>query len=410
MNFIRLSRCFLFVVLSSFSLFFSVRAQISEKVYRSDIKIDSSHVKKLFVEVDHISFFKNNEFNGDIIKGYTLPGFWAQPKAVYYPLSTIKLEAGLHLLRFWGADKYPNYAYLDIANWKANRYQKGFHLLPFFRVQAALSQNITLLLGDIYGASNHNLIEPLYNPELNLLADPEVGLQLLYQSKRFDGDIWVNWESFIFDKDTHQEAFTFGISSRIKYNHPESKLHFYTPIQILAQHRGGELDTIQHNSVQTLMNASVGLGALWNINHSKIKNLKGEIHWLGYYQQAGKLWPFEKGTGFYALASTDVTDFRIKASYWRCDNFISMLGSPFYGAVSASEEGGTFKNPQMVTLGLKYTKEFGKGFALGADMDIYQHLSTDMKTPQGIGKLKGKTSFSIGVYFRVNPSFLIKAF
>lgn len=410
MSCIQSSRRFLVIVSSCFSFLFLLQAQMAEKVYHSNVEIDSQHVKKLFVEVDHISFFKNNEFNGDIIKGYTLPGFWAQPKAVYYPLRNIKLEAGIHLLRFWGADKYPNYAYLDIANWKANDYQKGFHLLPFFRVQAALSRNVTIVLGDIYGASNHNLIEPLYNPELNLIADPETGVQLLYQSKRLDVDVWANWESFIFDTDTHQEAFTFGLSSRIKYNSPESKLHLYTPLQLLAQHRGGELDTIQHNSVQTLMNASVGFGALWNLKHSIVKNVNAEIHLLGYYQQAGKLWPFDNGTGLYAQVSTEVKDFRVKTSYWRCNDFISMLGSPFYGAVSMSDIGNTFKKPQMLTFGLEYTKEFGKGFALGADMNIYQHLSTNMNTPEGIGKLDGKTSFSIGVYFRANPSFLIKAF
>lgn len=409
-NCLRLAKRLLLTIFCFFVGLFSLYAQITEQVYAFNSEIDSQQVNKLFIEVDHISFFKNNEFAGDFIKGYSLPGFWLQPKAVYYPLRNIKLEAGMHLLRFWGADKYPNYAYLDIANWKANDYQKGFHLLPFIRAQAVLSKNVTVVLGDIYGAAHHQLIEPLYNPELSLLADPEVGLQLLYQSKRFDLDMWVNWESFIFDTDTHQEAFTFGLSSRVKYNDPKSELHFYTPLQLLAQHRGGEIDTIQHNSVQTLMNASIGFGALWNLKHSIVKNVNAEIHLLGYYQQAGELWPFDSGTGFYTQVSTEAKDFRLKTSYWWCNDFISMLGSPFYGAVSMSEEGITFKKPQMVTLGLEYTKDFGKGFALGADVNVYQHFPTNMNTPQGIEKRSGATSFSIGVYFRANPSFLIKVF
>lgn len=74
----------------------------------------------------------------------------------------------------------------------------------------ALSDHVNIVLGNIYGASNHNLIEPLYNPELNLTCDPEAGLQLLYDSKAFDLDVWVNWQSFIFREDVHQEAFTVG--------------------------------------------------------------------------------------------------------------------------------------------------------------------------------------------------------
>lgn len=110
-------------------------------------------------------------------------------------------------------------------------------MLPYFRAQMALSDHVNIVLGNIYGASNHNLIEPLYNPELNLTCDPEAGLQLLYDSKAFDLDVWVNWQSFIFREDVHQEAFTVGISSRVKYNDPASRFHFYTPVQGLVQHR-----------------------------------------------------------------------------------------------------------------------------------------------------------------------------
>ena len=401
------------LILSVVFVFFCktyLSAQIAENVYESNYEIDTSCVRQLFVEMDNITFFKNNEFSGDFVKGYSLPGFWLQPKAVYYPLKNIKLEGGLHLLRFWGVNKYPNYAYSDIANWKADDYQHGFHLLPYFRVQAALSKKITIVLGNIYGGTNHRLIEPLYNPELNLLADPESGLQFLFQSKTLDLDVWMNWESFIFNMDTHQEAFTVGLSSKIKYNSPQSTFHFYSPVQVLAQHRGGEIDTLLENSVQTLMNASVGFGTQWNIKHGLFKNINAELHFLGYYQQSGTLWPFDEGEGVYARVSADAKDFRFKAGYWECEDFISMFGSPFYGTVSMSEENQTFVKPQMLTFGVEYSKSFGKGYALGADLDVFHHLPVDMQTPEGISRRKGATSFTFGVYFRVNPSFLIKAF
>lgn len=47
------------------------------------------------------------------------------------------------------------------------QYQRGTHILPYFRAQLALS-HVNLILGDIYGGSNHGLIAPLYSPELNL--------------------------------------------------------------------------------------------------------------------------------------------------------------------------------------------------------------------------------------------------
>lgn len=389
-----------------------VAAQISERVFKSDYYIDPEKKGQLSVELDNISFFKDNEYTGTIMKGYSLPGLWIQPKVVFYPLANIKLEAGAHLLRYWGATKYPSLAYQDIAKWKGDQFQHGFHAVPFFRAQMALSDHVNIVLGDIYGGANHDLIEPLYNPELNLTADPEAGLQLLFDSRRFDLDAWVNWESFIFNGDTHQEAFTVGLSSRYKMNDPESRFHFYMPLQVLVQHRGGEIDTIYSNSVQTLMNGAIGAGAVWNTGNPIFRNVNLEFDVAGYYQQAGIIWPHNKGTGFYVRASADIYDFRVKTSYWNSHKFISMFGSPFYGAVSTAREGVTYDGQSLVYLGFEYSRSFGKGFSMGVDVDIFQHLPVNMYEPGKEGtSISGRaTSFSAGVYLRVNPSFLIKSF
>ncbi len=385
--------------------------QIAERVYTTDHHIDPEKKGQLLIELDNISFFKDNEYAGGIMKGYSLPGFWLQPKAVFYPLGNIKLELGAHMLRYWGAKKYPAFAYSDIARWKGTQFQHGFHALPYFRVQVALSDHVNIVLGDIYGGAGHRLIEPLYNPELNLTADPEAGLQVIYDSRRFDLDAWVNWESFIFRDDTHQEAFTVGVAWRYKMNDPEARFHVYAPIQGVAQHRGGEIDTILVNSVQTLMNGAVGVGAVWNTGCRTLRNINVEFCAAGYYQQAGKLWHYDSGAGFYARASADIRDFRVKTSYWKSRKFISMFGSPFYGAVSTCDDGVTFSGQNMVYLGLEYSRSFHRGFAIGADVDVYHHLSVDRFASSGeVSATKGATSFSAGVYLRINPSFLLKTF
>ena len=192
----------------------TVRAQVEEKVCKTDYNINPERVGELSVELDNISFFKDNEYAGTVMKGYSLPGMWLEPKVVYYPLKNMKLELGAHALIYSGAYKFPNYAYHDIATWKGNQYQRGTHILPYFRAQLALS-HVNLILGDIYGGSNHGLIAPLYSPELNLTADPEMGLQFLYDSRHLHLDAWVNWLSYIFEEDTHQEAFIVGLSSLI---------------------------------------------------------------------------------------------------------------------------------------------------------------------------------------------------
>lgn len=262
----------------------TVRAQVEEKVCKTDYNINPERVGELSVELDNISFFKDNEYAGTVMKGYSLPGMWLEPKIVYYPLKNMKLELGAHALIYSGAYKFPNYAYHDIATWKGNQYQRGTHILPYFRAQLALS-HVNLILGDIYGGSNHGLIAPLYSPELNLTADPEMGLQFLYDSRHLHLDAWVNWLSYIFEEDTHQEAFIVGLSSLIKYNDPKARFHYYTPVQMTIQHRGGEQDTIYTNSVQTLMNGSVGAGVTWNINRPVLKRVNVEVDAVAYYQR-----------------------------------------------------------------------------------------------------------------------------
>ncbi|MDR1403711.1 MAG: hypothetical protein LBJ60_08440 [Tannerellaceae bacterium] len=402
--FCRISLTFCLLLLISKPL----QAQINERVFNTDYNIDPEQTNELRIAFNNLNFFRNNEFDGDFLKGYTLPGFWAQLKLTCQPLDILRLEAGVHLLHFWGVNKYPNYAYQDIARWKGIQYQDGFHALPYLQAQLKLFDHLQLIFGDIYGGANHRLIEPLYNPELNLMADPETGLQLLYHSRLVNADAWVNWQSFIFNMDTHQESFVVGLSSRIKYNAENAAVHFYSPVQAVAQHRGGEIDTIKTNSVQTLTNGAVGLGAIWNINRGKLKNINVEFDATGYYQQAGNLWLFDNGKGFYTRLLANIADFSIDAAFWQCDKFISILGNPFYGAVSTSESNLTFKNPRMLALGIEYSRSFAKGMSFCFDLDVFRHLSTTAHTPEGSFSKKASTSFSVGAYLRINTSLLIK--
>lgn len=388
-------------MLASGGISYPAMSQIQGQVFKDNYQIDPEKKGELSVEIDNLTFFKNNEYEGDIIKGYTLPGLWLTGKAVYYPLRNIKLEAGVYTLYYYGTKRYPAYAYHDIAKWNPDSYQSGVRVLPHFRAQVALSGKLDLILGNLYGKSNHRLIEPLYNPELNLTADPEMGVQLLFNSAHFDADMWVNWESFIYKNDTHQEAFTFGLSTRIKYNSPQSAVHFYMPVLLLAQHRGGEIDTIKTASVHTLMNGAVGLGVEWKTGYRVFTRLKGEVNAMGYYQQAGELWPLEDGKAFHVALGADLSDFRVKAGYWKGDDFISLFGIPYYGSASIANPGTTLAEPSTVYCGLEYSRTFGKGYSLGVDLDIFHTKASGVKQA---------TSFSAGIYFRVNPSFLLKKY
>ena len=394
-------------------LFFSclLSAQTSVSRYMTEYQIDSLKKKELRLDIDNLFFFKNNEFGNSVMKGYTLPGAWINPKLSYVPLSNIKFEAGVYMLWYSGAYKYPNYAYQDIPKWKGGHYQNGTHLLPYFRGQIALG-NFNFVLGNIYGGANHGLILPLYNPELNLTADPETGFQILYDTPRFHLDAWINWQSFIFDIDTHQESFIAGVTSDIKLNSPQSKWHWYVPIQMVAQHRGGEIDETE-TGVETFMNASLGVGLTRNLNREKLKRINWEFDVLGYYQQAGELWPFDKGLGWYAKMGADFEYLSVQAGAFTCNKFISLLGSPYFGAVSTRHKGGYYEgNPMTGFLTIDYSRTFAKLYSFGLKGELFYSIpgdlfGVDVTMSQDSGKGMG---VSVGAYFRLNLSFLLKKF
>ena len=389
----------------------AISAQEGTGKYITDYQIDSLKLKELRFDIDNLFFFKNNEYSSSVMKGYTLPGAWINPKLSYIPLPNVKFEAGAYMLWYSGAYKYPNYAYQDISKWKGGHYQNGTHLLPYFRGQIRLG-NFNFVLGNIYGGSNHRLILPLYDPELNLTADPESGFQVLYDTPGFHLDAWINWQSFIFESDTHQESFVAGVTSEIRFNSPKSKWHTYMPIQMVAQHRGGEIDDTE-TSVETFMNGSVGFGLTWNANQGRLKRLNWELDVLGYYQQKGVLWPLEKGMGWYAKMGADFKRLSLQAGAFTCHEFISILGSPYFGAVSTRYKGGYYDgHPFTGFLTFEYSRTYAKLYSFGLKGDLYYNVpgnlvckdeNTTVDKSEGLG-------ISLGAYFRLNLSLLLKNF
>ena len=143
--------------------------------------------KTLYLNVDALAFFKDNEFDGNIAKGYTLPGVRLTPHLTYRPLSNLNLQLGLTALCYDGTNYYPNYAFHDIVTWKGNAYQGFAHTLPFFRAELQMGA-ATFVLGDLYGGANHNLILPLYKPENLLTTDPEKGFQTIVRTRHWKMD------------------------------------------------------------------------------------------------------------------------------------------------------------------------------------------------------------------------------
>jgi hypothetical protein len=379
-----------------------------ESLFTDAYTIDSQKRGKLNLCIDNISFFNNLEMGGDVQKGYTLPGFRFHPRLAYYPASMIKLEVGVSLLKYWGADKYPNYAYINIAEWKAPDYQSGFHLLPFFRAQIQPVPQLNIVLGHIYGGSNHGLIEPLYNPELNLTADPETGVQIIYNSRFAHFDAWVNWETFIFKHEANNEVMTMGVSGCVHITNPQSFFYLGLPVQVIANHHGGEID-LNGGEVSSLVNSAVGLQFGLNINKPVFKYLGLSMMRASYKSlQSGQPLLFEQGQAVYSGLNILFWDFDLKVNFWRSDKFINLFGSPVFGNVSTSVENLNFPRITVINPGIRYERKFGNGLYLGAGFECF--VAPKLATYNGTVPVKTEKYFgnSVGLFLRINPSIVLK--
>lgn len=388
-------------------------------------RIDSTEVGALELKIDALAFFKDNEYDGDVVRGYSLPGFRVQPRLSYTPLREVRLEAGMYAIVYEGANKYPSYAFHDIAHWKGNQHQHGAHALPFFRATANLGgptagrpqgrpSRTTVVVGDIYGGAAHELVQPLYNSELQLTDDPEAGAQVLVERKRWRSDLWLNWQSYIYEEDTHQEAFTVGWTQRVGTptdgcGAGSGRSYWGMPLQMVVQHRGGEQDLPQLNlGVQTIANGAVGVDYEWRRTPTSVDGfvldfrpcvvtgVRCEALALAAYQQSGHLWPFDFGTALWTSATVDLAcGLSVRAGLFHAPkNFCSLYGSPFFGTMSLKQEGLTFDGMTAGYWALQYAHTFGGAYTLAAKADGYI--------------TRGRAPFSFGVYFNASPSFLLK--
>ncbi len=389
------------------------RAQMDSLVYGAGSHALNSEAKgELRATIEAMPFLRNNEYKSKLVKGYTLPGIWLDPTLSYQPLRNLKIDVGAHMLHFWGANKYPNFNYSQIASWNGENTQNGFHCVPIFRAQMQLATSLQVVLGTLYGKTNHGLIEPLYNDELNFSSDPETGIQVLLSTRPVQLDAWVNWESFIFKNDTRQESFSFGLSTRFKPSRRNARCQWYIPLQAVFQHRGGEINSeSEDRSIKTWLNAATGVGIDIPLRSKFPASLNLEASAAYYSQQAGTLLPFSSGYGFYGKATARVWRCKLSVGYWYCKDFISIFGNPLFGAMSISTSGLTLQSPQTLTAHLEYAHELGKGFAWGVHADVFNQFATNYHTPEtGYRIQKSTLNFAAGICLRVYPSFLIKKF
>lgn len=74
-----------------------------------------------------------------------------------------------------------------------------------------------------------------------------------------------------------------------------------------------------------------------------------------------------------AKAEARIWHFGLTVGYWQAHRFISVYGSPLFGAVSNSKSNTTIDRPHMAFAHLEYAQSLGRGFSWGVQIDADQH-------------------------------------
>jgi len=353
----------------------TVRAQNEYTLFKTFESFAPDSTGKFHLALDNLNFFKNNEFKSDLVKGYTLTGTLIRPKAVYYPDKKLRMEIGGQLLKYTGRDEYDN---ID----------------PWFNIVYKPTEKISILMGNINSDQNHKLPEFLYDPERFYTANPEAGLQLLYQSNRLTADFWIDWQKMILKGDPYKEQFAFGSNLNfILKNKDNSRLSL--PLTFYGMHRGGEIDT-DPDEAKSFLSVTSGITFQKLVNGHFIR--QWDLNCLASittYPNENQYLIASTGYGFYASGTLSTNVGRISASYWHGQKYYTPQGSIIYQSYSEPEDIWV-KNSGLINLKYYYERQIMEDTHLGFMLDYYYDT------------INGKMMNIEGLYLIVNLEVITK--
>ncbi len=348
-------------------------------VYIQDFKIHESDTGKLFFQIDNNNFIKNNEYFGPIAEGYTLLGFNITPRFVYSPNTKLKMSLGGNFLAYYGRE---------------NEVEARLLL----RFQYKIHKKLDFILGNIYGTTNHKLIEPLFDFERYLDNNVENGIQFLWNSNRIFADLWLDWEQQILHGDPYQEQFNVGLSSEFLIINRE-KYQISVPFQNLIRHEGGQINSNSSKPLITIFNNATGIKLSKPLNSKLIAQFILASYVVSYEDLSPtKQQMFINGMASYTTLDLTTSIFDLNFGYWYGEQYIAPIGNPLFESYSRTKFYVEEPIRQLAIGKINYTKTVFKGINLGVRFESYYDI------------LGSNLEYTWAVMFTFNDKFFLKDF
>ena len=341
------------LIYSSFNSF----GQLNNSAFNIPASLNEADSNKLFLGIENGNYFKNNYYYNNFEVGYKEIGWFLQPTLEYHPSGNTRLSAGVHMLKYSGLETLTRFT-------------------PVLSFQYQMVPGSNLIIGTIYGTTNHRLIEPIFQFDRYNQNHVENGFQFLFDKKHIWSDLWMNWETFIFDRSPIQEQFTVGTSTLVKLNDPESRLQIQIPIQTLIMHKGG-MHTIVEAHVQTYLNYVYGINVEYTLQGKLFQNVAFRGYMVNYQDLSYVgVQPFQQGKGFYPNILIEGKMLDLMLGYWNAQKFIAPRGEYLFQSVSSANV-DTFREAQRRLLNFKFALHhtIHRGIEAGARLEAYMDLT-----------------------------------
>ena len=364
-----------FLFLFFFSTF--VQAQDLNRFFQSSYSIQAENEKKLYFQFYNSNFLKDDEYFGNLIKGYTYIGFFAQPALVYFPHKNIKIMAGAQFLKYSGLETWGQ-------------------IKPVFQFQYSPNSKVSLIFGTLNGNLNHGLEEQIYGFNRYFEHNIEEGVQVLLDYSWLNLDLWLDWEHFIYRVKAEQEHIVGGYHVKIPIFGKKSQSSLEVDLQGIINHKGGQY----HPSeliLQTLYNSASGLRYEYQFNKKRSPIVVGVNAWYFGYKDLSSIHQlaFNSGQAWSSNIYFRYGDIFISSGYWRSDRFVTIFGNPLFSSISIDTPGYTQPNSKLITWKFSYGRLLYKDISLEFRHEGYWDLN------------QKRIEYSLGLYLIFHGNFFL---
>ena len=292
---------------------------------------DTLEEEKPYFKLQGLGYQKDIENFGPMIDGYTIFGFQFNPQLGYQISKNVCIEGGVYLRKDFG-------------------YKGDFNeALPTFSIRYH-KKDFKMIFGNLDGSLNHGLSEPNYAFERVMTNRMETGVQYILTKKKFDADVWIDWQNVLYRLVDDYERLVVGVSvNAFKVN--AEKYEFKTIIQGTGRHNGGQIARggfIGYDSqgVYTNLNGAGGIYYKYKIDRKHLKDVYFDTRYIWNLNNTRDSVVYKRyGDGMLANIGVHAFGSDIMLSYWYGSDYTSEFGGALYSSESNSiTYAGTYKS------------------------------------------------------------------